>query len=387
MKQYIPYSTQCITKEDEKAIIEVLYSDFLTQGKTIGEFEAEINGYCGSEYAVALSSCTAGLHIVCKALGISEDSLIWTSPNSFVASANCALYLGANIDFIDIDLNTGLISTLSLKEKLIVAEKLGKLPDIIIPVHYAGRSCNMEDIHLLSKEYGFKIIEDAAHSLGAEYNDNTKVGSCKYSNATVFSFHPVKPITTGEGGVITTNDPILEEEIRLLISHGITKNETKLIDKNQPSWYYEMQQLGFHYRMTDLQAALGKSQIGKLDEFIIKRREIANYYLNNLHNESIILPPESDLSGWHLFVIRVVDETIRDEFFEWMRSNNIGVNLHYIPIYRQPYYKQFGFKAEDFTDMEKFYKSAMSIPIHPKLSNEDIDYIISLINEFFKDKI
>jgi len=373
----IPYGRQNISKDDVDAVIEVLNSDFLTQGRTVPAFEECIKSYCNSQYAIAVNSATSALHLACLALGVKKGDIVWTSPISFVASANCALYCQGTVDFVDINPRTYNICTKALEEKLIDAANKGNLPKVIIPVHLTGQSCEMNEIYRLSKIYNFKIIEDASHCIGGEYQKK-KIGGCQYSDICVFSFHPVKIITTGEGGMITTNNKEIAKKINLLRSHGITKNRDEMIKNYDGLWYYEQVDLGMNYRMTDIQAALGISQMNRLDDFIIKRHKIFNAYNNSFKNDNVIKPwqhPDT-YSSLHLYVIRVKNH---EKVFQALRDNNIGVNLHYIPIYKHPYYEQFGFNSSDFPEAENYYNQAISIPIYPDLSESDQLHVVETI--------
>lgn len=373
----IPYGRQNISKDDVDAVIEVLNSDFLTQGRTVPAFEECIKSYCNSQYAIAVNSATSALHLACLALGVKKGDIVWTSPISFVASANCALYCQGTVDFVDINPRTYNICTKALEEKLIDAANKGNLPKVIIPVHLTGQSCEMNEIYRLSKIYNFKIIEDASHCIGGEYQKK-KIGGCQYSDICVFSFHPVKIITTGEGGMITTNNKEIAKKINLLRSHGITKNRDEMIKNYDGLWYYEQLDLGMNYRMTDIQAALGISQMNRLDDFIIKRHKIFNAYNNLFKNDNVIKPwqhPDT-YSSLHLYVIRVKNH---EKVFQALRDNNIGVNLHYIPIYKHPYYEQFGFNSSDFPEAENYYNQAISIPIYPDLSESDQLHVVETI--------
>lgn len=368
----IPYGRQSISEEDIQAVVDVLRSDYLTQGPAVPAFENHIANYCGAKHAVAVNSATSALHIACLALGVGPGDIVWTTPITFVASANCALYCGADIDFVDIDPDTYNLSIKCLTQKLEIAEKQGKLPKVVIPVHLCGQSCDMASIFALSQKYGFKIIEDASHAIGGRYRDEP-IGNCKYSDITVFSFHPVKIITTGEGGVALTNQPELANDMQKLRSHGITRNPEEMTHAPDGSWYYQQISLGFNYRMTDIQAALGLSQVQRLDEFVTKRHEIAKQYNLFLENLPVLKPwqhPDS-YSAFHLYVIRLKLDDLNKthkEIFEELRQENIGVNLHYIPVYRQPYYSQLGCSKNDYPEAEKYYREAISIPIYADLS-------------------
>ncbi len=375
----IPYGRQNIDQSDIDAVVDVLKSDFLTQGPVIPQFEKSVSEYVGVKYSYAVNSATSGLHMACMALGLNEGDYVWTSPISFVASANCARYCGANVDFVDIDPVTYNLSIARLNEKLVEAEKVGKLPKILIPVHLAGQSCDMESIWSLSQKYGFKIIEDASHAIGASYN-NKKVGSCEYSHITVFSFHPVKIITTGEGGMVCTNDPEYASKLYRLRSHGITRIPDEMTQPPDGPWYYQQLELGYNYRMTDIQAALGLSQMKRLDEFVKKRHHIYSKYLELLANIDLITPKleSNSYSSLHLFIIRINKNIMgsnRNGIFERFRANGVLVNIHYIPIYSQPYYKKIGYKASDFPEAEKYYREAISLPIYPGLTDDQLTFI------------
>jgi UDP-4-amino-4,6-dideoxy-N-acetyl-beta-L-altrosamine transaminase len=386
----IPYGRQEITDTDILEVEKVLRSDFLTQGPIVPKFEKAVADYCNSLYAVAVNSATSALHIACLALDLGPGDWLWTSPNTFVASANCGLYCGAKVDFVDIDPKTYNMSVTSLADKLAKAEKLGILPKIVIPVHLAGQPCDMIAIHKLSKKYGFKIIEDASHAIGASYNQ-IKVGSCTHSDITVFSFHPVKIITTGEGGMALTNNNLIANRLFHLRNSGNTKN--KLFMKPRPKdeiWNYQQIELGFNYRMTDIQAALGLSQLNRLDQFIIKRRKIAKRYDLELSNLSLKIPHQlsETLSSYHLYPICIQEsksKKTQQQMYNILQKNGIEVNLHYAPIYLQPYYQSIGFKRGYCPNAEMYFKSAISIPIFPSLSFENQTKIIEIIsNECIK---
>ena len=377
----IPYGKQNIIKEDIKAVTEVLKSNFLTQGPITPKFEDELKKYCNTNFAVAVVNATSALHISCLALGVKKGDIVWTSPISFVASANAALYCGAEVDFVDISLESYNMCVNSLEEKLISAKKKGKLPKVLIPVHLAGQSCDMKKIYELSQQYNFSIIEDASHAIGAEYL-NEKVGNCKYSDITVFSFHPVKIITTCEGGACMTNNKDLYEKLYRLRSHGIVRNQEDMENISHGSWYYEQIDLGFNFRLNDLQSALGISQLQRIDHFVKLRHEVSEYYFENLNKiENIIIPKQdkNTYSSFHLFIIRVtsVDDKSRKNLFDKLRNNGIFVNVHYIPIYKQPYYKKLGYK--NLKNTETYYKQAISIPIYPYLKKSELNKIVSVI--------
>ena len=379
----IPYGRQEITEKDIKAVVDVLRSDFLTQGSVVPKFEHKLCAYTGVENAVAVNSCTSALHIACLALNLGPGDILWTSPISFVASANCGLYCGASVDFVDVDPDTALMSVNALESKLEQAKQQGKLPKIVIPVHLAGQSCDMKAISKLGEKYNFRIIEDAAHAIGASYL-NKNVGSCQYSDITVFSFHPVKVITTGEGGTALTNNLEVAKKMQLLRSHGITRDSKEMTNSIVSDWYYEQISLGFNYRMTDFQAALGISQLSRLDEYVAKRSKIAHWYDEQFSNMTVI--PLSDAgygsSSHHLYVVRVKNgKDERDKLYNYLRKNGISVNLHYIPIYRQPFFNR---KIRLF-GVEKYFESAISLPIFPKLSKKDLKKIITVIYKFYEN--
>lgn len=376
----IPYGRQDISQADIDAVVAVLRSDFLTQGPVVPAFERAVAGYCGAQRAVAVNSATSALHIACLALGVGKDDIVWTTPITFVASANCALYCGATVDFVDIDPRTYNLSVERLAEKLAVAEKAGKLPKVVIPVHLCGQPCEMADIHALSQQYGFRIIEDASHAIGGKYR-NEPIGNCRYSDITVFSFHPVKIITTGEGGMAVTNDAHLYNQMLRLRSHGITRDPAEMTHAPDGPWYYQQLDLGFNYRMTDMRAALGLSQMQRLDEFVVQRHELAANYDRLLENLSVTVPWQhaDSYSGLHLYVIRLPQGkgmASRGEAFERLRSNGIGVNLHYIPVYRHPYYERMGFIPADFPEAERYYAEAITLPLYPTLTKAQQQEIV-----------
>ena len=381
----IPYGRQDISEADIKAVTDVLRSNFLTQGPVVPAFENAVAAYCGVKYAIAVNSATSALHIACLALDVGKGDIVWTSPITFVATANCALYCGATVDFVDIDPVTYNISVKALSQKLVIAEKAGNLPKVVIPVHLCGQSSEMQAIHKLSQQYGFKIIEDASHAIGGKYQ-NQPVGNCKYSDVTIFSFHPVKIITTGEGGMAVTNNDVLANKLRLLRSHGITRDESQMTHEPHGPWYYEQIDLGFNYRMTDIQAALGLSQMQRLDEFVAKRHSIATRYNELLKEIPIVTPFQiaDTFSGLHLYVIRLKLIEIRQSHknvFAALRSSGIMVNLHYIPVYRQPYFERLGFKVGYFPEAERYYGDAISIPIYSSLTTHQQDDVVSALKE------
>ncbi len=388
MRNCIPYGHQSISEEDVDAVIEVLRSDCLTQGPAIERFEKAVADYCNTKYAVAVNSATSALHIACIAAGLGKGDILWTSPNTFVASANCGLYCGASIDFVDIDSHTYNISINELKIKLKESKSTGKLPKIVIPVHFAGQSCDMEAISRLAKQYAFKIIEDASHAIGGAYQ-KSRIGSCFFSDMTVFSFHPVKIITTGEGGMILTNSRDLFNKLVLLRSHGITRNTEFMAGETHGPWYYQQIELGFNYRMTDMQAALGYSQMKRIDDFVYRRNYLANRYTQLMKDLPLSLPylDVDSYSAYHLYVICLKLDKINKshrQVFEELRSAGIGVNLHYIPVHTQPYYQKLGFKIGDFPAAEKYYSEAISLPLFYSLKEKDQDYIINSIIEVLK---
>ena len=385
----IPYGKQDINSADIDAVVDVLKSDYLTQGPQVPLFEQSISAYCGSNYSVAVNSATSALHISCLALGLGKDDWLWTSPNSFVASANCGLYCGAKVDFIDIDPITYNLSVEELEKKLIKAKKEGKLPKIIIPVHFAGQSCDMSKIKSLSKEFGFSIIEDASHAIGSKYLGKF-VGGCQFSDITVFSFHPVKIITTAEGGLATTNCKNLAQKLRLYHSHGITRDQDLLNEKLIGPWYYEQISLGFNYRMTELQAALGISQLQRVDGFVSKRHVLKKRYDLLLENLPLILPYQSKdcYSSLHLYPVQIdIAKKVaksRKQIFIELRENNVGVNVHYIPIHMQPYFQNLGFKKGDFPNSEVYYQSTLTLPMFSSMTSEQQDEVVTVLNKILQ---
>lgn len=379
----IPYGRQDISEADIQAIVDVLHSDYLTQGPAVPAFEKGIADYCGTQHAVAVNSATSALHIACLALDVGKGDIVWTTPITFVASANCALYCGAIVDFVDIDPRTYNMSVERLAEKLAQAKRSGHLPKVVIPVHLCGQPCEMADIHALSQQYGFKIIEDASHAIGGKYRGEP-IGNCRYSDITVFSFHPVKIITTGEGGMALTNDAQLARSMQKLRSHGITRDEGEMTHAPDGPWYYQQIELGYNYRITDMQAALGLSQIQRLDEFVTRRHILAKRYDQLLADFSVITPwQHSDsYSGLHLYVIRLklsdIGKTHR-QVFEALRVAGIGVNLHYIPVYLQPYYENLGFKSGHCPEAEHYYAEAISLPMYPTLTEAQQDKVIDVL--------
>lgn len=381
----IPYGRQEITDADVQAVTEVLRSDFLTQGPVVPTFEMAVARYTGVKHAVAVNSATSALHVACLALGLKTGDALWTSPITFVASANCALYCGASVDFVDIDSATFNMSVPALEAKLEQAERTGKLPKIVVPVHMCGQSCDMEAINRLSKKYGFHVIEDASHAIGGRYCGES-VGNCRYSDITVFSFHPVKIITSAEGGMALTNDPELAKAMELLRSHGITREPGRMTHEPDGPWYYQQVDLGFNYRMTELQAALGVSQMARLDKYVARRHVLARYYDALLSDLPVTCPWQhpASYSSIHLYVIRLQLNRIKRshrEVFESLRMQGVGVNLHYIPVHTQPFYQRMGFRSGDFPQAERYYSDAISLPIYPGLSESQQDLIIQAVRE------
>ncbi len=381
---FIPYGRQNISDADIQAVIEILKSPFITQGPTVPIFEKSISNYVNSTYSVAVNSATSALHIACLALDLGPEDSLWTSPITFVASANCALYCGAKVDFVDIDINTGLLDINLLKEKLTKARRDNLLPKVIVPVHYAGSSCNMKEIYALSKEFGFKILEDASHAIGGKLYGEP-VGNCKYSDICVFSFHPVKIITTAEGGVASTNNSYLARKMYELRSHGITKDPKFF--KNLPSkpWSYEQQSLGFNYRLTDIQAALGISQMQNLDKFVSERNRLWKLYKEKIEGLpiSMLNIPQDVISSLHLAVVLInnCDPIKHQLIFSKLREVNIGVQVHYIPVHLQPFYKSIGFKKGYLPNAERFAESVISLPLFPGLNEKEQDYVVSELSK------
>jgi len=380
----IPYGRQNISQADIDAVVETLQSDWLTQGPLVERFEQAICAYTDSRYGVAVNSATSALHIACLALGLGDGDILWTSSNTFVASANCGLYCGASVDFVDIDPNTYNMSVTALEQKLAIARANDALPKIVIPVHFSGQSCDMQAIHTLAQEYGFQIIEDASHAIGSRYLDKA-VGDCRYSDITVFSFHPVKIITTGEGGLATTNDGQLAESMRRLRSHGITRDADLYQAPADGAWSYQQIGLGFNYRITDIQCALGLSQLSRLDEFVAKRHQIAERYDGSLSELDVVTPVRVDdsYSSLHLYVIRLqpADTDRRRQVFDAMRQADVGVNFHYIPVHTQPYYRSMGFKTGDFPETENYYSSCLSLPMFPDLKEHEQQHVIDSLKQ------
>lgn len=370
----IPYGRQDISDKDVAAVLKVLQSDFLTQGPAVPRFEAAAKAHCSVKHAVAVNSATSALHIACMALELGPGDRLWTVPNTFVASANVGIYCGAEVDFVDIDPDTYCMSVSALEAKLTIAAQNGKLPKVLIPVHFAGQSCDMRGISELAKKYGIRIIEDASHAIGARYLDQP-VGNCAYSDICVFSFHPVKIITTAEGGLAATNDPELAERMRLHRSHGVTRDPNLMDKASEGGWYYQMVDLGYNYRMTEMQAALGVTQFERLEEFVTRRNFLAKRYDELLADLPVTRPIQNDdsYSAYHLYPIQV---TKRAEVFAQLRENSIGVNVHYIPVHSQPFWKARGFKWGDFPQSENYYSRAISIPLYYGLTEKNQDDVV-----------
>jgi len=384
----IPYGRQNIDDADIAAVLEVLQSDFLTQGPKVPEFEQAVQHYCSVNYAIAVNSATSALHLACLALGVGAGDIVWTSPISFVASANCALYCGASVDFVDVDPNTGLMSVSALREKLQQAATAQRLPKVLIPVHLAGLSCDMAGIAALCQQYRIKIIEDASHAIGATYQGKP-VGNCQFSEICVFSFHPVKIITTAEGGMALTNDPVLAAQMQLHRSHGITRNPADMTEPSHGPWYYQQVELGFNYRLTELQAALGLSQLQRLPQFLAARQQAVVNYQKLLKDLPLQLPTAAadGVSAWHLYIIRLDDADLRLRVFESLRAAGIGVNVHYIPIHTQPYYQQLGFQWGDFPAAERFYSTIISLPMYADLSYPQQQQVAEALQTSLQDAL
>ena len=382
----IPYGRQDIQDSDVDAVLSVLQSDFLTQGPAVPRFEQAVSKHCGARHAVAVNSATSALHIALMALDVTAGDVVWTSPNTFVASSNAALYCGASVDFVDIDPVTYNMSVSALSEKLAYAEKLGRLPKVVIPVHLTGQPCDMAQIHDLAQQYGFKVVEDASHAIGGQYQ-NQPIGNCTYSDVTVFSFHPVKIVTTAEGGMAMTNDDTLAEKMALYRSHGITRDPALMTHASDGPWSYQQITLGYNYRMTDMQAALGVSQIQRLNHYIARRHDIATRYNQELSELPLTLPMQATYghSAYHLYVIRLDLDAIAPlthaEVFQSLRDQEILVNLHYIPVHTQPYYQAMGFRWGDFPQAEAYYKNAISIPMYPTMTDDAQTHVIQALHK------
>ncbi|MGL5410810.1 MAG: UDP-4-amino-4,6-dideoxy-N-acetyl-beta-L-altrosamine transaminase, partial [Shewanella sp.] len=379
---------QDINQQDIDAVVDVLKSDFLTQGPKVPEFEQALVNQTGAQYALAVNSATSALHIACLALGLGEGDWLWTSPITFVASANCGLYCGAKVDFVDIDSATYNLCPQKLEQKLIQAKANGTLPKVVVPVHLCGQPCDMQAIGRLAEEYGFKVIEDASHAIGGQYHGKP-IGNCEYSDITVFSFHPVKIVTTAEGGAVVTNSKALADKMALLRSHGITRDPQQMQGDSHGGWYYQQIDLGFNYRMTELQAALGITQMQRLAEFITARHRLANRYNQLLAELPVTLPYqlENTYSGLHLYVIRLQLDQIKlthKQVFDALREHGIGVNLHYIPVHTQPYYQQMGFNQGDFPESERYYQEAISLPMFHAMTLAQQDEVVKVLSEVLK---
>jgi UDP-4-amino-4,6-dideoxy-N-acetyl-beta-L-altrosamine transaminase len=374
--EYIPYGKHDINEDDIQAVVDVLRSDYITQGPKVPEFEKAVATYTGARYGIAVNSATSALHIACLALGVGQGDVVWTSPITFVASANCAIYCGANVDFVDIDPDTYNMSPNKLRDKLIEAKANNNLPRVVIPVHLAGQSCQMKEIFELSKEFGFSIIEDASHAIGGKYRGRP-IGCCEYSAITIFSFHPVKIMTTAEGGMAMTNDEKLANKMNLLRTHGITRNE-ELMSRKDGQWYYEQIDLGFNFRLTELQAALGISQLSRIDEFVTARNNVAERYIELFAGSNVQTPKlrEECLSSYHLFIVRIKN---RNLVFNKLRKAMIGVNIHYIPVYKQPYYAKYNYNTASFRCANEYYDTAISLPLYPTLEFTAQQKVVSLI--------
>jgi len=384
----IPYGRQHIDEDDINAVVETLKSDWLTQGPAVPQFEQALADYCHVQFGVAVNSATSALHIACLSLGVGAGDRVWTSPNSFVASANCALYCGAEVDFVDIDITSGNLCAAALADKLERAARTNTLPKVVIPVHFAGQSCDMEAIAKLAQKYGFKVIEDASHAVGASYQDS-RVGCCQFSDICIFSFHPVNIITTLEGGMAMTNNAELASTMRLLRSHGVTNHPDSMKKSSDGPWYYEQIALGYNYRMNDVEAALGASQVNKLSEYVTQRNRVAAHYDQRLSGEDNIAPlvvSPSCVSSFHLYVVRI--NAITPEQQSWLvsslREAGIFAHLHYIPIHTQPFYQEKGFNWGDFPAAENYYRQAVTLPVFPDLTPSQVDFIadtlLSLVN-------
>lgn len=377
----LPYSRHTVDQDDIDMVVDVLKNQFLTQGSSVPAFEKALCDYTQADYAIAVNSGTSGLHIACLAAGVGQGDMVWTVPNSFVASANCARFCGADVDFVDIDSQTWNLSVDALKRKLAQSERL---PKALVVVHFSGVSCDMQAIAQITREHNIILIEDAAHALGGTYQGQP-IGSCQFSDMTVLSFHPVKSITTAEGGAVTTNNADLYHRLILFAKHGITRDENKLTDREQGEWYYEQHELGYNYRLSDIHAALGISQLRKLDEFIRLRREKAEVYLDTLIELPLKLPMQASLahSAWHLFMVELTVHN-RRRIFDRLRELGIGVNVHYIPIHLQPYYQRQGFKEGDFPQAELFYSRAITLPLFPSMTADEQKLVIDTLHDVLR---
>jgi UDP-4-amino-4,6-dideoxy-N-acetyl-beta-L-altrosamine transaminase len=385
----IPYGKQDIQQSDIDAVVDVLNSDFLTQGPKVPAFEKELTDYTGAKHALAVNSATSALHIACLSLGLGKGDWLWTTPITFVASANCGLYCGANIDFVDIDPVTYNLCPLRLEEKLKHAKANGKLPKVVVPVHLCGQSCDMQAIGRLADEYGFKVIEDASHAIGGKYKDKP-VGCCQFSDITVFSFHPVKIVTTAEGGVAVTNNDTLAQKMALYRTHGVTREPSLMQGDSHGDWYYQQVELGYNYRMTELQAALGVSQMQRVTQFVNARHQLAERYNKKLAELPVILPyqHEDSYSGLHLYVIRLKLSAIsktHKQVFDALRQSGIGVNVHYIPVHTQPYFQKLGFAQGDYPNAEHYYQEAISLPMFHTMTEEQQDRVVDALATVLKE--
>ncbi|MGE7959947.1 UDP-4-amino-4,6-dideoxy-N-acetyl-beta-L-altrosamine transaminase [Pseudomonas sp. NPDC089530] len=387
----IPYARQRLDQADIDAVVEVLQSDWLTQGPTIERFEQAMAARCEAAHGVAVCNATAALHIACLAAGLGPGDRLWTTPNTFLASANCGRYCGAEVDFVDIDPHTWNMDAQALAHKLEVAERAGRLPKVVVAVAFSGQSCDMRTMAQLAQRYGFVLIEDAAHAVGASYAGRP-VGCGEFAAMTIFSFHPVKIITSAEGGMVMTNSPQLANRLRRLRNHGMTRDPEQMTEPSYSPWYYQQIELGFNYRITDLQAALGLSQLDKLDVFLARRRQLAARYDRLLADLPLTLPQaqERAQSAWHLYVVRLQSERIRrshHEVFEALRDAGVGVNLHYIPVHLQPYYRDLGFAAGDFPEAERYYAEAITLPLYPALDDEQQEYVVEQLRNLVLEHV
>jgi UDP-4-amino-4,6-dideoxy-N-acetyl-beta-L-altrosamine transaminase len=382
---FIPYGRQSVSEADIQAVVQVLRSDWLTQGPALERFESCVAARCDAPHALAVNSATSALHLACLALGLGPGDTLWTSPNTFVASANCARYCGAAVDFVDIDPSSYNMSPRALEAKLARAKREGRLPKVLVPVHFSGQPCDMARIAELAQAHGVSVIEDASHAIGARYRGEP-VGNCRYSDLTVFSFHPVKIVTTGEGGMVLTGRPELYERLTRLRSHGITRDPALMEGDTEGDWYYQQLELGFNYRMTELQAALGTSQLERLEEFVARRAALADRYRELLYGLPLTLPWQADAgeSAWHLYVVRLDPDRApltRRQLFDRMRQAGIGVNVHYVPVHTQPYYRRLGFAAGMFPEAEAYYAQALSLPLYPGLGAAQQDRVVAVLKE------
>ncbi len=375
----LPYGRQSIDEQDIAAVVEVLRSDFLTQGPAVQRFEAAVTDWCGARHGLAVANGTAALHLAAQALGLGPGDWLWTSPITFVASANCARYCGAQVDFVDVDPGTINLCPRRLAEKLQAAEKEGRLPKVVVPVHFGGQSCAMDEIQALAQKYGFRLMEDASHALGGTYLGE-RVGNCRWSDVVTHSFHPVKIVTSGEGGMMTTNDAALHQRMATLRSHGITRDPAQMVGESEGGWYYQQVELGYNYRMTDIQAMLGASQMNKLERFVARRREIAALYDKVLAGLPVtpLMRDSRAESAWHLYMIRLDLTAIphtRREVFDRLRAQGILVNVHYIPVHLQPDYARLGFTAGMFPEAERYYQECITLPMFPAMTDDDVQRV------------